>query len=174
MEFWCSMGGTNTFIALFHQIYIIGLKSILSWSCAKSALYQKIWRRRWKESFGFKQDPQYENETKRIENDIVETTCQGEIAQMIEWLLHIRHTRVQIQSIPSCCSVPYLKVASFTAVCFRRQTQLIMNRSWSRTLIVVLLQWLDYKTLQLLLLCVPMCWFFVSLANDVWNTKKYF
>ena len=27
-----------------------------------------------------------------------------------------------------------------------------MNRSWSRTLIVELLQWLDYKTLQLLLL----------------------
>ena len=25
-----------------------------------------------------------------------------------------------------------------------------MNRSWSRTLIVALLQWLDYKTLQLL------------------------
>ena len=37
-------------------------------------------------------------------------------------------------------------------VCFSRQTRLIMNRSWSRTLIVALLQWLDYKTLQLLLL----------------------
>ena len=42
MEIWCSMGGTNTFIALFHQIYIIWLKSILSRSCAKSVLYQKI------------------------------------------------------------------------------------------------------------------------------------
>ena len=32
------------------------------------------------------------------------------------------------------------------------QTQQIMNRSWSRTLIVALLHWLDHKTLQLLLL----------------------
>ena len=40
-----------------------------------------------------------------------------------------------------------------------RQTQLIMNRSWSRTLIVALLHWLDYKTLQLLLLLLyPATW----------------
>ena len=69
----------------------------------------------------------------------------GKIAQMVERLLWIRRTQVQIQSFP-CCSVPYISVSA------GRQTQLIMNRSWSWTLIVALLHSLDYKTLQLLLL----------------------
>ena len=48
--------------------------------------------------------------------------------------------------------VSMLQRALCLSVSAGRQTQLIMNRSWSRTLIVALLQWLDYKTLQLLLL----------------------
>ena len=48
--------------------------------------------------------------------------------------------------------VSMLQRALRLSVSAGRQTQLIMNRSWSRTLIVALLHWLDYKTLQLLLL----------------------
>ena len=48
--------------------------------------------------------------------------------------------------------VSMLQHALRLSVSAGRQTQLIMNRSWSRTLIVALLHWLDYKTLQLLLL----------------------
>ena len=48
--------------------------------------------------------------------------------------------------------VSMLQRALRLSVSAGRQTQLIMNRSWSQTLIVALLHWLDYKTLQLLLL----------------------
>ena len=48
--------------------------------------------------------------------------------------------------------VSMLQRALRMSVSAGRQTQLIMNRSWSQTLIVALLHWLDYKTLQLLLL----------------------
>ena len=47
--------------------------------------------------------------------------------------------------------VSMLQRALCLSVSAGRQTQLIMNRSWSQTLIVALLHWLDYKTLQLLL-----------------------
>ena len=40
------------------------------------------------------------------------------------------------------------------AVCFRRQTQLTMNRSWSRTLIVAMLQWLDYENLAIIIIII--------------------
>ena len=50
--------------------------------------------------------------------------------------------------------VSMLQSALHLSVSTGRQTQLIMNRSWSWTLRVVLLHWLDYKTLQLLLLLV--------------------
>ena len=48
--------------------------------------------------------------------------------------------------------VSMLQHALRLSVSAGRQTQLIMNRSWSQTLIVALLHLLDYKTLQLLLL----------------------
>ena len=47
--------------------------------------------------------------------------------------------------------VSMLQRALRLSVSAGRQTQLIMNRSWSQTLIVALLHWLDYKTLQLLI-----------------------
>ena len=46
--------------------------------------------------------------------------------------------------------VSMLQRALRLSVSAGRQTQLIMNRSWSQTLIVALLHCLDYKTLQLL------------------------
>ena len=54
--------------------------------------------------------------------------------------------------------VSMLQRALRLSVSAGRQTQLIMNRSWSRTLIVALLHWLDYKTLQLL---------YISFSNPV-------
>ena len=57
--------------------------------------------------------------------------------------------------------VSMLQRALRLSVSAGRQTQLIMNRSWSWALIVALLHWLDYKTLQLLLLVVS----YIFLAN---------
>ena len=76
--------------------------------------------------------------------------------------------RLRFPAIPgSNPGVFFYAVAYLTAICCQAGRQftvvclsvsagrpnLIMNRSWSRTLIVAkMLQWLDYKTLQLLLL----------------------
>ena len=54
--------------------------------------------------------------------------------------------------------VSMLQSALRLSVSAGRQTQLIMNRSWSQTLIVALVHWLDYKTLQLLLLSCLVSW----------------
>ena len=50
--------------------------------------------------------------------------------------------------------ISMLQRAIHLSVSASRQTQLIMNRSWSRTFVAALLHWLDYKTLQLLLLAL--------------------
>ena len=66
--------------------------------------------------------------------------------------------------------VSMLQRALRLSVSAGRQTQLIMNRSWSRTLIVALLHWLEYKTLQLLLLLSESFWTKMTLKE---NRAKY-
>ena len=65
--------------------------------------------------------------------------------------------------------VSMLQRALRLSVSAGRQTQLIMNRSWSRTLIVALLHWLDYKTLQLLLFLLSI----LCLSNsEYWSQRR--